>query len=465
MDLGLEGKRAIVTGGSLGIGKAIARELAREGVDVVIVARTKDTLEAAARELAAETGRRVIPLVADVTSKAQVDAMVAAGRRPARRAAHPGEQRLAAGRLRHRHRSHRDRRGRGPAARLQREVRGRAALRPRRHPVSEGAGLGPHHQHQRDQCAERGQPERRGAQYLPRPPQQDAGRAARALRHHGQLRAPRHHAHRAHPAPARGPGQGAGHRRGRGCREGATSRPTPRAATRSAAWWTRRRSPTSPRSWPRTRPGRSRASSSWRPAAPAGRCTTEAAAMITRFSTLYVGHIELERCGLAGTPADDRRYSNERLIETFDTATALARAADTLGYETLWLAEHHFQHEGYECIPNIPHAGRRPGPSHRARQDRLRLQRRAHLASAPARRGLRHRGHPDQGPRRVRRGARVPHPRGGDLRQPDAGRRGQSRALRGAGGDHPEGVPRGVVLAPGQALHAFPRRCPTGATR
>jgi len=76
MDLGLRGKHAIVTGGSLGIGKAIARELAREGADVAIVARTKDQLEAAARELAAETGRRVIPLAADVTSKAQVDAMV-----------------------------------------------------------------------------------------------------------------------------------------------------------------------------------------------------------------------------------------------------------------------------------------------------------------------------------------------------------------------------------------------------
>jgi NAD(P)-dependent dehydrogenase (short-subunit alcohol dehydrogenase family) len=77
MDLGLQGKRAIVTGGSLGIGKAIARELAREGVDVAIVARTKDRLEAVAREVAAETGRRVIPLAADVTSKAQVDAIVA----------------------------------------------------------------------------------------------------------------------------------------------------------------------------------------------------------------------------------------------------------------------------------------------------------------------------------------------------------------------------------------------------
>ena len=41
MDLGLQGKRAIVTGGSLGIGKAIARELAREGADVAIVARTR----------------------------------------------------------------------------------------------------------------------------------------------------------------------------------------------------------------------------------------------------------------------------------------------------------------------------------------------------------------------------------------------------------------------------------------
>src|SRR5881296_3302049 len=77
MDLGLRGKHAIVTGGSLGIGKAIARELAREGVDVAIVARTKEQLEATARELAAETGQRIIPLAADVTSRAQVDAMVA----------------------------------------------------------------------------------------------------------------------------------------------------------------------------------------------------------------------------------------------------------------------------------------------------------------------------------------------------------------------------------------------------
>ena len=77
MDLGLHDKHAIVTGGSRGIGKAIAREFAREGADVAIVARNKADLEATARELAAETNRRIVPLAADVTSKEQVDRMVA----------------------------------------------------------------------------------------------------------------------------------------------------------------------------------------------------------------------------------------------------------------------------------------------------------------------------------------------------------------------------------------------------
>src|SRR6266498_5113742 len=77
MDFGLQGKHALVAGGSLGIGRAIALELAREGVDVAIVARSKDQLEATAGELEAKTGRRVLPLVADVTSRDQVDRAVA----------------------------------------------------------------------------------------------------------------------------------------------------------------------------------------------------------------------------------------------------------------------------------------------------------------------------------------------------------------------------------------------------
>jgi NAD(P)-dependent dehydrogenase (short-subunit alcohol dehydrogenase family) len=77
VELGLSGKNAIVTGGSLGIGKAIAVELAREGVNVAIAARTKGPLEAAAQEIAALTGRRIVPLVTDVTSRGQVEDMVA----------------------------------------------------------------------------------------------------------------------------------------------------------------------------------------------------------------------------------------------------------------------------------------------------------------------------------------------------------------------------------------------------
>jgi NAD(P)-dependent dehydrogenase (short-subunit alcohol dehydrogenase family) len=77
MDLGLHGKCAIVTGGSRGIGKAIARELAREGVDIAIVARNREALEATAQELRAETNRRILPVGADVTEKQQVDRMVA----------------------------------------------------------------------------------------------------------------------------------------------------------------------------------------------------------------------------------------------------------------------------------------------------------------------------------------------------------------------------------------------------
>ena len=55
MDLQLSGKTAIVTGGSRGIGKAIARELAREGMDVAIVARGMDALEATAQRFSRAT--------------------------------------------------------------------------------------------------------------------------------------------------------------------------------------------------------------------------------------------------------------------------------------------------------------------------------------------------------------------------------------------------------------------------
>jgi len=72
MDLGLAGKVAIVTGGSKGIGKAIAQELAGEGVDVAICARDRRVLEEAAKTLAAATRRRIVPIVCDTTSTKSV---------------------------------------------------------------------------------------------------------------------------------------------------------------------------------------------------------------------------------------------------------------------------------------------------------------------------------------------------------------------------------------------------------
>jgi len=76
MDLQLAGKRAIVTGGSRGIGKAIALALAEEGVDVVIAARDLLALEATASSITRATGRRVIPIQADTGQDAAVDHLI-----------------------------------------------------------------------------------------------------------------------------------------------------------------------------------------------------------------------------------------------------------------------------------------------------------------------------------------------------------------------------------------------------
>ena len=75
--------------------------------------------------------------------------------------------------------------------------------------------------------------------------------------------------------------------------------------------------------------------------------------MIKNFSVFYVGNIDLEDVGLDGIPANDRRYKNERLTQSMETAEKAAILMDELGYHALWMAEHHFQREGYECIPNV----------------------------------------------------------------------------------------------------------------
>lgn len=76
MDLELKGKRAIVTGGSRGIGLAVARALAGEGCDVALAARTATVLEAARDAVAAESGQRVLAVRADTGDDESVRAMV-----------------------------------------------------------------------------------------------------------------------------------------------------------------------------------------------------------------------------------------------------------------------------------------------------------------------------------------------------------------------------------------------------
>jgi alkanesulfonate monooxygenase SsuD/methylene tetrahydromethanopterin reductase-like flavin-dependent oxidoreductase (luciferase family) len=76
--------------------------------------------------------------------------------------------------------------------------------------------------------------------------------------------------------------------------------------------------------------------------------------MLKYVSVLYAGHVlEGEGIGFNGIPANDRWYANDRCTRAFAIAHDLAQHMEAQGYDILWLAEHHFQREGYECIPNV----------------------------------------------------------------------------------------------------------------
>src|SRR6201990_2999219 len=75
--------------------------------------------------------------------------------------------------------------------------------------------------------------------------------------------------------------------------------------------------------------------------------------MIRQFDSTYAGHIDLENVGYAGTPVNDRRYPNEKLATALHKAEVTAQTLDRLGYGAFWMAEHHCQPEGTECIPNV----------------------------------------------------------------------------------------------------------------
>jgi NAD(P)-dependent dehydrogenase (short-subunit alcohol dehydrogenase family) len=73
----LPGRKAVVTGASRGLGKAFATALAQAGADVAVVARTESDITAAASAMAAATGRKIVPITADVTQRADTERMIA----------------------------------------------------------------------------------------------------------------------------------------------------------------------------------------------------------------------------------------------------------------------------------------------------------------------------------------------------------------------------------------------------
>ena len=76
--------------------------------------------------------------------------------------------------------------------------------------------------------------------------------------------------------------------------------------------------------------------------------------MITKIDSFFGGHIEFDTSGFSATPVLDRNPSNARLASVFDETRKTAQVMDRHGFDTLWLAEHHFQREGYGGIPSIP---------------------------------------------------------------------------------------------------------------
>jgi NAD(P)-dependent dehydrogenase (short-subunit alcohol dehydrogenase family) len=81
MDLGLKGKAAVITGGSVGIGLAVAEALAQEGVELLLCARNAERVIPEAQQVQAKYGVRAIGVGADVSKPAGVEAVVAAAQK------------------------------------------------------------------------------------------------------------------------------------------------------------------------------------------------------------------------------------------------------------------------------------------------------------------------------------------------------------------------------------------------
>jgi len=72
-----------------------------------------------------------------------------------------------------------------------------------------------------------------------------------------------------------------------------------------------------------------------------------------RVDTNFFCTVPMPDAGDNSITPTSRRYDNDAVIECYRNLVEWARTADSLGYDTMWLTEHHFQYEGYEVLPNL----------------------------------------------------------------------------------------------------------------
>ena len=75
--------------------------------------------------------------------------------------------------------------------------------------------------------------------------------------------------------------------------------------------------------------------------------------MIESYGTLYAGHVDFEEVGFDAPALNDRWMTEDKLNSVYDKAESIAKVLDDNRFDIFWMAEHHFQREGYECLPNI----------------------------------------------------------------------------------------------------------------
>jgi alkanesulfonate monooxygenase SsuD/methylene tetrahydromethanopterin reductase-like flavin-dependent oxidoreductase (luciferase family) len=72
-----------------------------------------------------------------------------------------------------------------------------------------------------------------------------------------------------------------------------------------------------------------------------------------QLGVFFFGNVDMPDAGVGGPDPQDRRYGQADYVKQYDDLFAYAKAAEEVGFDSMWLAEHHFQHEGYEVTPNI----------------------------------------------------------------------------------------------------------------